>query len=184
MYFWYIPNYMHPRSLPRWIITEILLNFFEHRSQNGPISVKWKHQFQLIFCILRLSQKHTDFDSSLETPCMYCQKSIFFNSLQFWTLDQNINSSSRIELFLFWPILSHGFTQPAGHTICTPLCVESPRSFPLEFTLKKPSLGWARKTCPNNLAPKPIDPTTWFLKWLALLHLLFSHILAGGRRGD
>ena len=62
---------MHLRSLQRWIITEWLWNFFETRSQNGPISVKWKHQSQLIFCILRLSYKHIDFDSSQGTPCRY-----------------------------------------------------------------------------------------------------------------
>ena len=59
---------MHLRSLQRWIITEWLWIYFETRSQNGPISVKWKHQSQLIFCILRLSHKHTDFNSSRGTP--------------------------------------------------------------------------------------------------------------------
>ena len=61
---------MHPRSLSRCIIAERLWNFFEIISQNGPISVKWKRQFQLIFCILRLSHKHNDFNSSRGTPCM------------------------------------------------------------------------------------------------------------------
>ena len=60
---------LHLRSLKRWIITEWSWNFFKTRSQNGPISVKWKHQFQLIFCILRLFHKPTDFDSSQGTPC-------------------------------------------------------------------------------------------------------------------
>ena len=32
---------------------------------------EWKHQSQLIFCILRLSYKHIDFDSSQGTPCRY-----------------------------------------------------------------------------------------------------------------
>ena len=62
---------MHLRSLQRMIITEWLWNFFETRSQNLPISVKWKHQSQLIFCIIRLSQKHIDFDSSQGTPCIW-----------------------------------------------------------------------------------------------------------------
>ena len=35
------------------------------------MSEKWKHQSQLIFCILRLSYKHIDFDSSQGTPCRY-----------------------------------------------------------------------------------------------------------------
>ena len=60
---------MQLQSFQRWIITECLWNFFETRSQNGPISVKWKHQSQLIFCILRLSHKHIDFNSSRGTPC-------------------------------------------------------------------------------------------------------------------
>ena len=62
---------MHLRSLQRWIITEWLWNFFETRSQNGPISVKWKHQSKLIFCILRLYHKHIDFNSSWGTPCSF-----------------------------------------------------------------------------------------------------------------
>ena len=69
----YISAIMHPRSLPRWIFTEWLWNCFEIRPQNLPISGKWKHQFQLIFCILRLSHKHTDFVSSRGTPydCLF-----------------------------------------------------------------------------------------------------------------
>ena len=59
---------MHLRSLQRWKITEWLWNFFETRSQNGPISVKWKHQSQLIFCILRLSHKHITFDILKKHP--------------------------------------------------------------------------------------------------------------------
>ena len=65
----YISAIIHIRSPPRWIITEWWWNCFEIRPQNLPISVKWKHQFQLIFCILRPSHKHTDFDSSWGTPC-------------------------------------------------------------------------------------------------------------------
>ena len=59
---------MHLRSLQRWMITEWLWNFFETKSQNGPISVKWKHQSQLIFCILRLSHKHITFDTLKKHP--------------------------------------------------------------------------------------------------------------------
>ena len=59
---------MHLWSLQRWIITECLWNFFETRSQNGPISVKWKHQSQLIFCILRFSHTHITFDTLKKHP--------------------------------------------------------------------------------------------------------------------
>ena len=59
---------MHLRSLQRWMITEWLWNFFKTRSQNGPISVKWKHQYQLIFWILRLSHKHITFDILKKHP--------------------------------------------------------------------------------------------------------------------
>ena len=60
---------MQLQSLQRWIITECLWNFFETRSQNGPISVQWKHQSEFIFCILRLSHKHITFDTLRWTPC-------------------------------------------------------------------------------------------------------------------
>ena len=59
---------MHLRSLQRWIITEWLWNFFKTRSQNGPISGQWKHQSELIFCILRLSHKHITFDILKKHP--------------------------------------------------------------------------------------------------------------------
>ena len=68
---------MHLRSLQRWIITEWLWNFFKTRSQNGPISVKWKHQSQLIFCISRLSHKHITFGTLKLTPCtLYMKRGI------------------------------------------------------------------------------------------------------------
>ena len=59
---------MSLQNLQRWKITEWLWNFFETRSQNGPISVKWKHQSQLIFWILRLSHKHITFDILKKHP--------------------------------------------------------------------------------------------------------------------
>ena len=68
----YISAIMHLWSLKKWIITEWLWNFFESWSQNGPISVKWKHQSHFIFCILRLSHKQITFDSSRGTPCSSC----------------------------------------------------------------------------------------------------------------
>ena len=76
---------MHLRSLQRWIITEWLCNFFETRSQNGPISVKWKHQSQLIFCILRLSHRHITFDSSNGTPCSSDWTKLFFQNFVSWS---------------------------------------------------------------------------------------------------
>ena len=61
---------MHLQSLQRWIITGCLwIFFFETRSQNGPISVQWKHQSVLVFCIFRLSHKHITFDTLRWTPC-------------------------------------------------------------------------------------------------------------------
>ena len=52
-----------------WLmITEWLWKFFETRSQNGPISAKWKHQSELIFCILRLFHKHITFDTLKNLP--------------------------------------------------------------------------------------------------------------------
>ena len=75
---------MHLRSLQRWIIIEWLWNFFETRSQNGPISVKWKHQSQLIFWILRLSHKHITFDTLRWTPCrQFLLEKIVLNSLNY-----------------------------------------------------------------------------------------------------
>ena len=64
----HIWTYINLQNHQRWIITEWLWNFFETRSQNGPISVKWKHQSQLIFCILRLSHKHITFDTLKKHP--------------------------------------------------------------------------------------------------------------------
>ena len=52
------------------IITEWLWNMSKPRYQNGPVSVKWKHHFLFIFCILRLSNKHIYFDTWRWTPCM------------------------------------------------------------------------------------------------------------------
>ena len=52
MYFWYFCNYAPPKMYNYWMI------------------VKWKHQYQCIFCTLRLSHKHIDFYSSQGTPCM------------------------------------------------------------------------------------------------------------------
>ena len=67
----YISANMQLRNLQSWIITEWLWNFFETRSQNGPISMKWKHQSQLIFCISRLSHKHITFNTLRWTPCNF-----------------------------------------------------------------------------------------------------------------
>ena len=64
MYFWYFRNYAPPKP------SKMDNYFFETKSQNGPISVKWKHQSHLIFCILRLSHKHITFDSSRGRPCI------------------------------------------------------------------------------------------------------------------
>ena len=107
-----ISTIMHLQSLPRWIITEWLWDFFETKSQNGPISVKWKHQSQLTFCILRLSHRHIDFDSSQGTPCsnkitfqsfefrgnsphFYFFGSMILNSLQFLCLGRTLLQSQK-----------------------------------------------------------------------------------------
>ena len=71
---------MHLQSLQRWIITECLWIFFKTRSQNVLISVQWKHQSELIFCILRLSHKHITFDSSPGTPCSFLKYTTIFQS--------------------------------------------------------------------------------------------------------
>ena len=76
---------IHLRSLPRWIITEWWWNCFEIRPQNLPISVKWKHQSQLIFCILRLSHRHITFDSSNGTPCSSDWTKLFFQNFVSWS---------------------------------------------------------------------------------------------------
>ena len=73
----YISAIIHIRSPPRWIITEWWWNCFEIRPQNLPISVKWKHQSQLIFCILMLSHKHITFDTLRWTPCRCMCYNIF-----------------------------------------------------------------------------------------------------------
>ena len=73
MFFWYFRIYAPPKPSKMdnyWMIVE----FFETRSQNGPISVKWKHQSQLIFCILRFSHKHSTFDTLKKHPVVWCNK--------------------------------------------------------------------------------------------------------------
>ena len=69
---------MSLQNLQRWKITEWLWNFFETRSQNGPISVQLKHQSEFIFCVLRLSHKHITFDTLRWTPCMTLLKLFYF----------------------------------------------------------------------------------------------------------
>ena len=62
---------IHLKYRQRWIFTEWLWDVLETRYQNGPVKGKWKHHFQLIFCILRLSHKHITWD---EHPVQYILK--------------------------------------------------------------------------------------------------------------
>ena len=67
----YIFTNIYLRNRQRWITTEWLWDLLETRYQNGPVLVKWKHHFKLIFCILRLSHKHIAFDTLRWTPCNF-----------------------------------------------------------------------------------------------------------------
>ena len=85
MYFWNFGNYAPPKPSKiddYWIIL------------NGPISVKRKHQSQLIFCILRLSHRHIDFDSSQGTPCS-CVSVGHQNYTSGWVDGRLVNNSAQ-----------------------------------------------------------------------------------------
>ena len=73
---------IHLKYRQRWIFTEWLWDVLETRYQNGPVKGKWKHHFQLIFCILRLSHKHITFNTLRWTPCTIKLNSIKINLIE------------------------------------------------------------------------------------------------------
>ena len=87
-------------------------NFFEPRSQNGPISVKWKHQSQFIFCMLIFSHKHITFDILKNTLYFSTTSSLlqdyfkysikpFQESFKIASRQSNISSSNFSQLNFF-----------------------------------------------------------------------------------
>ena len=92
----YISANMQLRNLQSWIITEWLWNFFETRSQNGPISVNWKHQSQLIFCILRLSHPHITFDILKKHPVDCVLIAALLKNLS--SISMGVKQTSSVEL--------------------------------------------------------------------------------------
>ena len=83
MYLWYFCNYepQKPSKLDNyWMFVDF---FFKTRSQNGPISVKWKHHSKLIFCnIIFWAQNSLDAKFS-ELKIFFWLK--VFGSKIYWT---------------------------------------------------------------------------------------------------
>ena len=85
----YIFTNIYLRNRQRWITTEWLWDLLETRYQNGPVLVKWKHHFKLIFCILTLI--NAGGGGAIILPCRKTAISPERNIRVTW--DQSVNSS-------------------------------------------------------------------------------------------